>query len=152
MCIAADVLTLHYSPENWGPEDTEKFYPLRHSAEHKRNPACYLSFGYGPRSNDFNLRLNNWFILISFFKKVVLDKDLRCLNLNWLWLKSFQNLMLWRVQKHQRQWFIVNVSQYVNLRMEFLASLNKESCSHLRIENFISFYTNNLIFFWYYFT
>lgn len=50
MVIAVDVLTLHYSKENWGPEDPENFYPLRHSPENKRNPACYLAFGYGPRS------------------------------------------------------------------------------------------------------
>lgn len=50
MIIAIDVLSIHYSQEYWGPEDPETFYPLRHAPECKRNPAAFLSFGYGPRS------------------------------------------------------------------------------------------------------
>ena len=50
--IAVNVLDLHYNEEYWGPVDTKKFYPLRHSKEFPRNPACYFAFGYGPRSKD----------------------------------------------------------------------------------------------------
>jgi hypothetical protein len=27
--VAVDVLSLHYDPQYWGPEDPNKFYPLR---------------------------------------------------------------------------------------------------------------------------
>ncbi len=50
LVIAVNVLDLHYNEEYWGPVDTKIFYPLRHSKEHSRNPACYFAFGYGPRS------------------------------------------------------------------------------------------------------
>jgi len=50
MIIAIDVLSIHYSQDNWGPEDVHNFYPLRHSPKFKRNPAAFLPFGYGPRS------------------------------------------------------------------------------------------------------
>lgn len=49
LTVAVDVLSLHYDQKYWGPEDTQKFYPLRHLPEYKRNPACFLPFGYGPR-------------------------------------------------------------------------------------------------------
>lgn len=48
--IAADVMTLHYSPEYWGPVDPNQFYPLRFSPEIKRHPCVYMPFGMGPRT------------------------------------------------------------------------------------------------------
>lgn len=49
MVVAADVLSIHYDQELWGPEDPYVFCPERHSANRQRNPAADLSFGYGPR-------------------------------------------------------------------------------------------------------
>jgi hypothetical protein len=50
MTICADVLSIHYDPEIWGPTDPNVFYPPRFSPEIKRNPVAYLGFGVGPRN------------------------------------------------------------------------------------------------------
>nr|UOU03267.1 cytochrome P450 3045C6-1 [Brachionus rubens] len=46
--IAADVLTIHYDVDLWGPTDPNVFYPARHSV--KRNPLAFMGFGIGPRN------------------------------------------------------------------------------------------------------
>ena len=46
--IQADVYTIHYDPELWGPEDPNLFIPERHSV--KRHPAANFAFGIGPRN------------------------------------------------------------------------------------------------------
>ncbi|CAF1309588.1 unnamed protein product [Rotaria sordida] len=46
--IQADVLSVHYNPDLWGPEDPNIFLPERHSTP--RHPAAYLPFGIGPRN------------------------------------------------------------------------------------------------------
>lgn len=48
--ITIDVMSLHYDPELWGPEDPDVFCPSRFSPEHKRNPLAFASFGLGPRN------------------------------------------------------------------------------------------------------
>jgi cytochrome P450 len=50
LVIAADVLTLHYDPDHWGPVDPHDFYRLRFSSEIKRHPCVYAPFGIGPRN------------------------------------------------------------------------------------------------------
>jgi cytochrome P450 len=45
--VHADVYSVHYDRELWGPEDPYVFYPERH--ETKRHPMAYLPFGAGPR-------------------------------------------------------------------------------------------------------
>jgi cytochrome P450 len=45
--VYADVYSVHYDRELWGPEDPDIFFPERH--ETKRHPLAYLSFGAGPR-------------------------------------------------------------------------------------------------------
>lgn len=45
--VQADVYSIHYSQELWGPEDPNIFFPERH--EIKRHPLAYLPFGAGPR-------------------------------------------------------------------------------------------------------
>ncbi|CAF0993668.1 unnamed protein product [Adineta steineri] len=45
--VHADIFTVHYDPELWGPEDPHLFYPERHAT--KRHPMAYLPFGAGPR-------------------------------------------------------------------------------------------------------
>lgn len=57
--IQPDVLSVHYDPELWGPEDPKLFYPERH--EIKRHPLAFLSFGCGPR-NCVGMRLGLWTI------------------------------------------------------------------------------------------
>lgn len=47
MIFAADVLSLHYNPEYWGPVSPNEFFPQRF--EQKRDPLAYLPFGLGPR-------------------------------------------------------------------------------------------------------
>ena len=47
MIFAADVLSLHYNPEYWGPVSPYEFYPQRF--EQKRDTLAYLPFGLGPR-------------------------------------------------------------------------------------------------------
>jgi cytochrome P450 len=46
--IEADVHTIHYNIDLWGPEDPTLFVPERHTV--KRHPAAYLPFGVGPRN------------------------------------------------------------------------------------------------------
>jgi cytochrome P450 len=46
--ILADVYTVHYNIDLWGPEDPNLFIPERHAA--KRHPAAYMGFGVGPRN------------------------------------------------------------------------------------------------------
>ena len=46
--IQPDVLSVHYDPQLWGPEDPNLFRPERH--EVKRHSMAFLSFGGGPRS------------------------------------------------------------------------------------------------------
>ena len=43
----ADVYSIHFDPELWGPEDPHLFLPERHQT--KRHPMAYLPFGAGPR-------------------------------------------------------------------------------------------------------
>ncbi len=43
----ADVYSVHYNRELWGPEDPYVFFPERHQI--KRHPMAYLPFGAGPR-------------------------------------------------------------------------------------------------------
>ncbi|CAF1267044.1 unnamed protein product [Adineta steineri] len=45
--VYADVYSVHYDRELWGPEDPYVFFPERH--EIKRHPMAYLPFGAGPR-------------------------------------------------------------------------------------------------------
>ncbi|CAF1138136.1 unnamed protein product, partial [Didymodactylos carnosus] len=44
----ADVYSIHYDPELWGPEDPHEFIPGRHAV--KRHPMAYIPFGGGPRN------------------------------------------------------------------------------------------------------
>ena len=45
--IHADIYSIHFNQELWGPEDPYVFCPERH--ETKRHPMAYLPFGAGPR-------------------------------------------------------------------------------------------------------
>ncbi|CAF3943139.1 unnamed protein product [Rotaria sp. Silwood1] len=45
--VHADIYSIHYDRELWGPEDPYVFFPERH--ETKRHPMAYLPFGAGPR-------------------------------------------------------------------------------------------------------
>jgi len=45
--VHADVYSVHYDLDLWGPEDPYVFYPERHAT--KRHPMAYLPFGAGPR-------------------------------------------------------------------------------------------------------
>mgnify|MGYP002385199772 FL=1 len=45
--VHADIYSIHYNAELWGPEDPYVFYPERHQT--KRHPMAYLPFGAGPR-------------------------------------------------------------------------------------------------------
>jgi cytochrome P450 len=45
--VQADVYSVHYDPDLWGPEDPSVFFPERHQT--KRHPMAYLAFGAGPR-------------------------------------------------------------------------------------------------------
>lgn len=42
------MLSVHYDPELWGPEDPEIFLPERHSVP--RHPMAFMPFGLGPRN------------------------------------------------------------------------------------------------------
>ncbi|CAF3587341.1 unnamed protein product [Rotaria sp. Silwood1] len=46
--IQPDVLSIHYDPDLWGPEDPNIFLPERHSTP--RHPAAFIPFGLGPRN------------------------------------------------------------------------------------------------------
>ncbi|CAF1284681.1 unnamed protein product [Didymodactylos carnosus] len=46
--VQADVYSIHYDEELWGPHDTNKFYPERHLE--KRHPLAFMPFGVGPRN------------------------------------------------------------------------------------------------------
>ncbi|CAF4085637.1 unnamed protein product, partial [Rotaria sordida] len=45
--VHADVYSIHFDRELWGPEDPYVFFPERH--ETKRHSMAYLPFGAGPR-------------------------------------------------------------------------------------------------------
>ena len=45
--MCADVYSIHFDCELWGPEDPYLFVPERHQT--KRHPMAYLPFGAGPR-------------------------------------------------------------------------------------------------------
>ena len=45
--MQADVYSVHYDSDLWGPEDPYVFFPERHQT--KRHPMAYLPFGAGPR-------------------------------------------------------------------------------------------------------
>lgn len=45
--MQADIYSVHYDPDLWGPEDPYVFFPERHQT--KRHPMAYLPFGAGPR-------------------------------------------------------------------------------------------------------
>ncbi|CAF3497399.1 unnamed protein product [Rotaria socialis] len=46
--ILADVASIHYNADLWGPEDPNVFIPERHKT--KRHPLAYMPFGVGPRN------------------------------------------------------------------------------------------------------
>ncbi|CAF3705214.1 unnamed protein product [Rotaria sp. Silwood1] len=46
--IQPDVLTLHYDPQLWGPDDPYLFVPERHLT--RRHPMAFMAFGQGPRN------------------------------------------------------------------------------------------------------
>ncbi|CAF5197423.1 unnamed protein product, partial [Rotaria magnacalcarata] len=46
--ILADVASIHYNVDLWGPEDPNVFIPERHKT--KRHPLAYMPFGVGPRN------------------------------------------------------------------------------------------------------
>ena len=46
--IQPDLLSLHYDPDIWGPEDPHTFLPERHSVD--RPVAALMGFGLGPRN------------------------------------------------------------------------------------------------------
>ncbi|CAF1480961.1 unnamed protein product, partial [Didymodactylos carnosus] len=45
--VHADIYSIHFDRELWGPEDPYVFFPERHKT--KRHPMAYLPFGAGPR-------------------------------------------------------------------------------------------------------
>ena len=47
--VTVDVMSIHYDPDIFGPQDPFQFNPDRFSPEIKRNPLAFLSFGLGPR-------------------------------------------------------------------------------------------------------
>ncbi|CAF2404456.1 unnamed protein product [Rotaria sp. Silwood2] len=46
--IQPDILSIHYNPDLWGPEDPNLFIPERHAV--KRHPIAWMPFGVGPRN------------------------------------------------------------------------------------------------------
>jgi cytochrome P450 len=46
--IQPDVLTVHFNPDLWDPEDPNVFIPERHAV--KRHPVAWMPFGVGPRN------------------------------------------------------------------------------------------------------
>ena len=46
--IIADMYTIHYDQNLWGPHDPNEFYPERF--KDKRHPISFLAFGQGPRN------------------------------------------------------------------------------------------------------
>ncbi|UJR29508.1 hypothetical protein I4U23_010725 [Adineta vaga] len=46
--IQADILTIHFHSDIWGPEDPNEFIPERHLT--KRHPVSWMAFGIGPRN------------------------------------------------------------------------------------------------------
>lgn len=50
LVVAVDVMSIHFSPDLWGPVDPNTFYPLRFSPEIKRHQCAFLPFGTGPRT------------------------------------------------------------------------------------------------------
>ena len=46
--IAADMYSLHFDADLWGPVDPHEFYPERFST--KRHPMAWIPFGGGPRN------------------------------------------------------------------------------------------------------
>ncbi|CAF2534470.1 unnamed protein product [Rotaria sp. Silwood2] len=45
--ITADVKSVHYNPDLWGPVDPHVFYPERFAT--RRHPTAWIPFGAGPR-------------------------------------------------------------------------------------------------------
>jgi cytochrome P450 len=45
--IQADIISLHFDPNLWGPEDPNLFIPERHQTQ--RHPMAFMPFGAGPR-------------------------------------------------------------------------------------------------------
>jgi cytochrome P450 len=45
--VQADIYSIHYDSDLWGPVDPHQFYPERHMT--KRHLLAYLPFGVGPR-------------------------------------------------------------------------------------------------------
>ena len=46
--IQADILSIHFNRDVWGPEDPHAFIPERHLT--KRHPISWMAFGNGPRN------------------------------------------------------------------------------------------------------
>ena len=70
--VYADVYSVHYDRELWGPEDPNIFLPERHKT--KRDPIAFLPFGAGPR-----VCLGMRFALIEM--KILLTRLLRDYNI-----------------------------------------------------------------------
>jgi cytochrome P450 len=70
--VHADVYSIHFDHELWGPDDPYVFLPERHQT--KRHPMAYLPFGAGPR-NCVGMR----FALIEM--KILLTRLLRDYNI-----------------------------------------------------------------------
>lgn len=47
LVVRINHIGIHFDSDLWGPEDPNKFYPLRH--ETKRDELCFLAFGVGPK-------------------------------------------------------------------------------------------------------
>ena len=73
--IAADVYSVHFSEEIWGP-DAHVFNPDRWLTEEKRHPMAWLPFGGGPRicigMKLVYLEVKN--VLISCLKKFTIHR------------------------------------------------------------------------------
>jgi cytochrome P450 len=46
--IQADILSIHFNRDLWGPDDPHEFIPERHLI--KRHPISWMAFGNGPRN------------------------------------------------------------------------------------------------------
>ncbi|CAF1196849.1 unnamed protein product, partial [Didymodactylos carnosus] len=67
--IQADVLSVHFDHDLWGPLPVDEFHPERHDT--KRHPMSFLAFGAGPRTcigarfalrdfDDIFVRMDDW--------------------------------------------------------------------------------------------
>jgi cytochrome P450 len=68
--VQADIYSVNYDLDLWGPVDPYQFHPERHGD--KRHPLAYITFGAGPR-NCIGMRF------------AILEMKMACINL----LKTF---------------------------------------------------------------